>query len=81
VVNFVKEKIFFAAEIEVTWDDFVWLAKNNSRKKANAWLSRKMNEKGKEVTWVALPISKTKEFDLAQAKELSQAATSHAQRN
>jgi hypothetical protein len=81
VVNFVKEKIFFAAEIEVTWDDFVWLAKNNSRKKANAWLSRKMNEKGKEVTWEALHISKTKEFDLAQAKELSQVATSQALRN
>ena len=50
-MNFVKEKIFFAAEIEVTWDDFVWLAKNNSRKKANVWLSRKMNEKGKEIKW------------------------------
>ena len=50
-MNFVKEKIFFAAAIEATWDDFVWLAKNNSRKKANVWLSRKMNEKGKEIKW------------------------------
>lgn len=79
--DFVKEENFFAAEIDVTWDDFVWLAKNNSRKKANVWLSRKMNEKGKEIKWEALPISKKKEFDLAQAKELSQVATSQALRN
>ena len=81
VVKVVNEDVFFAGEIEVTWDDFVWLAKNNSRKKAYVGLSRKMNEKGKEIKWEALPLSKKKEFDLAQAKELSQVATSQACRN
>ena len=70
-------------EFELTEDDFAWLAKNyNVRpKKANVWLSRKMLEKSKEVTWSKLALEEKKKFDLAQAKELSQVATSQALRN
>lgn len=74
-------EVFYMKEFELSEDDFAWLAKNPSEKKANVWLSRKMMEKSKEVTWSKLPLEDKKKFDLAQAKELSQVATSQALRN
>lgn len=76
-----ETEIFYMKEFELTEDDFAWLAKNNNEKKANVWLSRKMMEKSKEVTWSKLPLEEKQKFDLAQAKELSQVATSQALRN
>lgn len=76
-----EAEVFYMKEFELTEDDFAWLAKNNNEKKANVWLSRKMMEKSKEVTWSKLPLEEKKKFDLAQAKELSQVATSQALRN
>eukprot|EP00438_Fugacium_kawagutii_P009905 Skav216398 [mRNA] locus=scaffold457:290346:293534:+ [translate_table: standard] len=76
-----NEETFFAMELDIGMEDFVWLSKNNSRKKANVWLSRKMDEKSKEVRWEQLPISRKKDFDLAQAKELTQVVQSRALRN
>ena len=67
-----EAEVFYMKEFELTEDDFAWLAKNNNEKKANVWLSRKMMEKSKEVTWSKLPLEEKKKFDLAQAKELSQ---------
>ena len=75
------EEMMFAYEIDVTMEDFVWLAEHSSRKKANIWLSRKLEEKGKEIRWEALPIARKMDYDLAQAKELAQVAQSQALRN
>ena len=75
------QETFFAMEIDVSEEDFAWLAKNCNRRKANVWLSKKMSEKGKEIVWNELPLEKKKEFDLAQAKELAQVATPRALRN
>lgn len=68
-------------ENEVPEETFVdWLAHNHKERKMNVWLSKKMSEKGKEVVWNQLPLSKKKEFDLAQARELNQVAVSKALR-
>jgi len=64
-----EPEVFYMKEFELTEDDFAWLAKNNNEKKANVWLSRKMLEKSKEVTWSKLPLEEKKGFDLAQAKD------------
>jgi hypothetical protein len=61
-------------------EDYAWLSKNGTSRKANIWLAKKL-EKSKEVTWSRLTLDQKKDFDLAQAKELSQVATSRALRN
>ena len=71
---------FLVCEMELNDRDLEWLAKHPKERKVNIWLSKKMSEKGKEVVWNQLPIAKKKEFDLAQAKELTQVAVSQALR-
>ncbi len=76
----VPEETFVVCEIELDEKDITWLANNHKERKVNIWLSKKMSEKGKEVVWNQLPLSKKKEFDLAQARELNQVAVSKALR-
>ena len=76
-----KEVVFYAKELDINEEDFAWLAKNSSKRKAQVWLSKKMSEKGKEVSWDELTLEQKKDFDMAQAKELSQVAQSQALRN
>ena len=59
--------------------DYNWLAKH--RRKGAVWLSKKMSEKSKEVDWKRLPLSEKKEFEVAQAKEISNVIISKALRN
>ena len=75
------EDTFLAFNLEVSEEDFNWLAKNKDRRRGAIWLSKKMSEKGKEIQWEKLPLSEKKEFDMAMAKELSQVAISKALRN
>ena len=49
-------------------------------KKAAAWLSEKMSKKSKEVTWTKLSLEQKKEYDVAQAVELSNILSSQAVR-
>ena len=74
------KETFFAAEVDLSPEDYAWLSKNSTSRKANIWLAKKL-EKSKEVTWSKLSLEEKKSFDLAQAKELSQVATSRALRN
>ena len=69
----------YALEIPFERDDLIYLA--NHPKKATAWLSKKMESKGKELRWNQLPLEKKKEFDDAQARELSQVLVSRALRS
>lgn len=64
-----EEGGFYALEIEVPEEAAAYLREHP--RKAAIWLSKKMQEKGKEHFWQHLPLSKKKEFDIAQAKELS----------
>ena len=48
--------------------------------KSAIWMSQKMAEKSKEVTWSKLSLEEKKEFDEAQAIELSNVLTSAAVR-
>ena len=75
-----EEETFLVCEMDLNEKDLEWLAKHPKERKVNVWLSKKMSEKGKEVVWNQLPIAKKKEFDLAQAKELTQVAVSQALR-
>ena len=49
-------------------------------KKATVWLSKKMQDKGKEHRWTELPLERKHDFDIAQAKELTNVMTSKALR-
>ena len=72
---------FLAVELDICEDDFAWLAKCHSKKKGYVWLSKKMAEKGKELSWNRLTLDQKKEFDIAQAKEISNVIVSKALRN
>eukprot|EP00438_Fugacium_kawagutii_P033053 Skav206312 [mRNA] locus=scaffold3460:26186:29314:+ [translate_table: standard] len=50
-------------------------------KKASIWLSKKLENKGKELRWSQMPLSQKMEFDEAQSKELSQVLVSKAVRS
>lgn len=49
--------------------------------KSAIWLSKKMMEKSKEESWKELPLSRKKDFDEAQARELSNVLQSKALRS
>ena len=72
---------FYVLELDLEPEDMEWLSRNSRGYKPSVWLSKKMSEKGKEVIWNRLPLEEKKQFDLAQAKELSQVATSGALRS
>ena len=71
--------VFYALEMEVTNEEADWLAKHPP--KAAIWLSKKMEAKGKQEAWNQLSLDRKKDFDLAQAKELSQVLASRALRS
>eukprot|EP00438_Fugacium_kawagutii_P018226 Skav218341 [mRNA] locus=scaffold755:624672:632918:- [translate_table: standard] len=71
---------FIAVSFDVTKEDVLWLGRSRNRRRADVWLSKKMSEKGKEVEWTKLSIDQKKEFDIAQAKEISNVVISKALR-
>ena len=64
-----EEDVFYALELEVTKEDAEFLSKHP--RKAAIWMSKKVQEKGKEAQWSRLSLDQKKEFDLAQAKEIT----------
>ena len=71
--------VMYVFEIEVTNEDQEFLRKHP--RKATIWLSKRMQEKSKEHQWSKLPLERKEEFDLAQAKELSNVLQSKALRS
>ena len=74
------ESLFYVFEMDVTPGDLEKMSRLGPHKTA-IWLSKKMQEKSKEHSWSALPIDRKKDFDVAQAKELSNVMASKALRN
>ena len=72
--------LFYVFEMDVTPGDLEKMSRLGHRKTA-IWLSKKMQEKSKEHSWSALPLDRKKDFDVAQAKELSNVMASKALRN
>ena len=52
-----------------------------NHRKSSIWLSKKLENKGKELRWSQMPMSQKEQFDEAQAKELSQVLVSKAVRS
>ena len=73
-----EEISFYALEIDVDDESsqYLW---NRPRKMA-MWPSKKMITKSKEHRWKELPLERKLDFDLAQAKELSNVLQSKALR-
>ena len=74
-----EEEPLYVLEIEINSDDLEVLTRHPKR--ASIWMSKKMQSKGKEHLWSKLSISQKKDFDLAQAKELSNVLQSKALRS
>ena len=72
------EDSFYAFEFELEKEDQDYLLRHP--RKAAIWLSKKMKEKGKEDRWSELSLERKKEYDVAQAKELSNVLQSKALR-
>ena len=73
-----KDAMVIAYSIEVTPKDFKRILKK--LKRSGIWLSQKMAEKSKEVSWQRLIQEEKVEFDEAQAVELNNVLTSAAVR-
>ena len=70
---------FYALEIPLAPSDIKYLTQNPE--KAGIWMSKKMLEKSKEKRWQHLDMKQKQEFDIAQAKELSNVLSSRALRS
>ena len=73
-----EEFLAFACEILVTSGDLKKLTKKP--KKATVWLSQKMMEKSKEVSWRSLTLAEKQEYDEAQAVEVTNVVRERAAR-
>eukprot|EP00435_Cladocopium_sp_Y103_P022896 s1673_g5.t1 len=74
-----EEDAMFVLEIEVDESTSQYL--RSHPRKAAIWLSKRMQEKGREHQWQQLPLERKKDFDLAQAKELTNVLQSKALRS
>ena len=74
-----EEKGLFVLEMDVTDADRDYVLRHPH--KSAIWLSKKMMEKSKEESWKELPLSRKKDFDEAQARELSNVLQSKALRS
>ena len=63
------EEVMYVLEIETDPQDFAYLMKHPA--KSTIWMSKKMAEKSKEVSWQRLSLERKMDYDMAQAKELS----------
>ena len=70
---------FYALEIEIEDEDLIYLSQKPH--KSAIWLSKKVQQKGKESQWSRLSLEEKKSFDIAQAKEISNVVTSGALRS
>lgn len=72
-------EVFYALEIDVEEEDLSYLSRHPH--KSAIWLSKKVQQKGKEAQWNRLSLDEKKSFDLAQAKEISNVVMSGALRS
>ena len=72
---------FICIDIDTTKANLNWLTKHKSKKHGFVWLSKKMQDKGKELDWKKLTLDEKKDFNLAEAKEISNVIISKALRN
>ena len=75
----VEDDTIYQVEIEVKPKDLQYLRNHPNR--SAIWLSKKLIEKGKEKEWSKMTLEEKKNFDLAQAKEMSQVLQSKALRS
>ena len=73
------EMSFYALEIDVSEEDQQYFMRHP--RKLNIWLSKKMQEKSKEHKWSELSLDRKKDFDVAQAQELTNVMQSKALRS
>ena len=73
------DQAIFALEIEVEPDDAQYFM--HHPRKASIWLSKKMQEKGREAEWKKLTLEEKKLMDEAQSMELSNVLRSKALRS
>ena len=64
-----EDHMGYVFELDVTSHDVVTLA--NRPRHSSIWLSKKLQEKGKEVNWRSLSDFEKKAFDEAQSKEIA----------
>ena len=76
---FVEEHAMFSLEIDIDFYDAQYLSKHPH--KAEVWLSKKMQEKGREAEWKKLTMKQKEQFDEAQSLELSNVLRSKALRS
>ena len=74
-----EEKGLFVLEIDVTDADRDYVLRHPH--KSAIWLSKRMMEKSKEESWKELPLNRKKDYDEAQARELSNVLQSKALRS
>ena len=72
----IDDQAIFALEIEVDTDDASFFL--HHPRKASIWLSKKMQEKGREAEWKKLTLEEKKLMDEAQALELGNVLRSKA---
>jgi hypothetical protein len=75
------QETFICIDIDTTEADLNCLVKHKSKKHGQVWLSKKMQDKGKELDWKKMTLDEKKEFDLAEAKGISNVIVSKALRN
>eukprot|EP00435_Cladocopium_sp_Y103_P013234 s2397_g3.t1 len=74
------EKEFFSVlEIPMDEEDIRHLSEKPRR--ATAWMSKKLESRGKELRWSQMPLEQKYQFDEAQCRELSQVLTAKAVRS
>ena len=73
------EDLFYALEIPLEEDEVNYISEHP--KKATAWLSKKLEARGKELRWSQMPLDQKYKFDEAQCRELSQVLASKALRS
>ena len=75
------KETFICIELDIEDKDIEYLNKHrNAAKAGKIWLSKKMSEKAKELEWKHLNLNEKKDFDMAEAKEISNVIVSKALR-
>ena len=72
-----QEDVFFVFELDLKDEDLAYLSAHPQ--KASVWMAKSL-EKGKEEQWSKMSMQQKEQFDLAQAKELTNVVSSKALR-
>ena len=75
------KETFMVVELNLNEKDIKYLESHRKAKYLDIWLSKKMAQRGGEVTWSKLDLDQKKEFDMGMAKEVSNVVISKALRS